>query len=211
MSQFVPDGAAAVPVERRQQLIEYFAGAVKPQSEWRIGTEYEKVAVRREDARAVSFSGPRGIERLLAELAGRFGWVPLHEDGRIVALRGEKASITLEPGGQLELSGEVCDSVHCAQAEFARHIDEIVAVGEELQIAFLGLGMQPVSRVDEIEMVPKKRYRIMFPYMGRVGTLGQRMMTQTATVQVNMDFASEADAMMKMLSLIHISEPTRPY
>ncbi len=198
MSQFVPDGSAAVFVERRDQLIEYFERGIKARPQWRIGTEYEKVAVRREDARAVPFSGPRGIERMLAELADRFAWSPLLEDGRIVALRGDKASITLEPGGQLELSGEVCESVHCAQEEFARHIEEIVAVGDELQIAFLGLGIQPVSRVGEIEMVPKKRYGIMFPYMAKVGTLGQRMMMQTATVQANMDYASEADAMMKL-------------
>ena len=198
MSQFVADGAAAVTVEQRDQLVEYFAAGAKPESAWRIGTEYEKVAVRREDARAVPFSGPRGIERLLCELAVRFGWQPLIEDGRTVALRGERASITLEPGGQLELSGEVCDSVHCAQVEFARHIDEIVSVGEELQIAFLGLGMQPVSRVEEIEMVPKKRYGIMRPYMDKMGNLGKRMMAQTATVQVNLDFSSEADAMAKM-------------
>jgi glutamate--cysteine ligase len=198
MSQFVADEAAAVFIERREQLVEYFETGCKPEADWRIGTEYEKVAVRRADACAVPFSGSRGIERLLTELATRYGWVPLFEDGRTVALRGEKASITLEPGGQLELSGEVCDSVHCAQAEFARHIDEIVSVGEELEIAFLGLGMQPVSRVEQIEMVPKKRYGIMRPYMDRVGTLGARMMAQTATVQVNMDFSSEADAMMKM-------------
>ncbi len=198
MSQFVADGAAAVFVERREQLIEYFEQGCKPRPDWRIGTEYEKVAVSREDASAVPFSGPRGIERLLSELADRYGWVPLVEDGRVVALRGEKASITLEPGGQLELSGEVCDSVHCAQAEFSRHIDEIVGVGDGLQIAFLGLGMQPISRVEQIEMVPKRRYGIMRPYMDKVGTLGKRMMAQTATVQVNMDFSSEADAIMKM-------------
>lgn len=198
MSQFVADGAAAVTVERRDQLVEYFEAAAKPETAWRIGTEYEKVAVRREDARAVPFSGPCGIERLLCELAERFGWEPLLEDGRTVALRGDRAAITLEPGGQLELSGEVCDSVHCAQVEFARHIDEIVAVGDELGIAFLGLGMQPVSRVEEIELVPKKRYGIMRPYMDRVGNLGKRMMTQTATVQVNLDYSGEADAMAKM-------------
>ncbi len=198
MSQFVPDGAVAVQVDRREQLIDYFATAAKPAADWRIGTEYEKVAVRREDARAVPFSGPRGIESVLAELSERFAWEPLIEDGRIVALRGERASITLEPGGQLELSGEICDSVHCAQAEFAQHIDEIVGIGDALGIEFLGLGMQPVSRVEEIEMVPKRRYGIMRPYMDKVGTLGKRMMTQTATVQVNIDFSSEADAVTKL-------------
>lgn len=185
-------------IERRDQLVEFFAASTKPRQDWRIGTEYEKVAVRASDGQAAPFSGPDGIEALLRGLADRYAWQPLLEDGRMVALRGPKASITLEPGGQLELSGELCDSIHCARVEFVRHIDEIVTVGNELGIAFLGLGMQPISTLDEIEWVPKRRYRIMAPHMARVGTLGQRMMKQTATVQVNLDYSSEADAMMKL-------------
>jgi glutamate--cysteine ligase len=198
MSQYIPESTAAPQLERREQLIEYFTAAAKPRSAWRIGTEYEKVAVQRSDGRAVPFSGPRGIEVLLRRMADRYGWEPVEEDGRTVALRGDRAAITLEPGGQVELSGEVCESVHCARAEFEQHIDQIVTIGDELDIAFLGLGMQPVSRVDEFELVPKRRYGIMWPHMARVGTLGQRMMTQTATVQVNFDYASEADAVQKM-------------
>jgi glutamate--cysteine ligase len=198
MSQYVPDAAGAVQIDRYEQLVEYFSAAAKPRSEWCIGTEYEKVAVRRADGHAVPFSGPGGIEALLQRLADRYDWEPILEDGRIVALGGGKAAITLEPGGQLELSGEKCDSIHCARAEFSRHIEEIVTVGGDLGIAFLGLGMQPVSRIDEIEQVPKRRYGIMGPYMQRVGTLGQRMMKQTATVQVNVDYADEADAVMKL-------------
>jgi glutamate--cysteine ligase len=198
MSQYIPETTASPEIERRDQLIEGFVSAAKPPAQWRIGTEYEKVAVRRADGRAVPFSGARGIEALLRRLADRYGWEPVEEDGRTVALGGHKASITLEPGGQVELSGELCESVHCAQAEFAQHIDQIVTVGDELDIAFLGLGMQPVSRPHEFELVPKRRYRIMWPHMARVGTLGQRMMTQTATVQANFDYADEADAMMKL-------------
>ncbi len=198
MSQYVPETSEAVEITRRDQLLEYFAAGAKPRSEWRVGTEYEKVAVRVSDGHAVPFSGREGIEALLQGLADRFEWEPVEEDARTIALRGGKAWITLEPGGQLELSGEVCDSVHCAQAEFSSHISEIVTVGEELGIAFLGLGMQPISRLEEIEWVPKKRYRIMAPHMQRVGTLGQRMMKQTAGVQVNLDYGSEADAMNKM-------------
>ena len=198
MSQYIPDTGVSPEIERRDQLVEAFAAAAKPRDQWRIGTEYEKVAVQRADAHAVPFSGRRGIEALLRGLAERYGWEPVEEEGRTVALRGRKAAITLEPGGQVELSGELCDSVHCAQAEFAAHIDQIVTVGDELEIAFLGLGMQPITRVAEFERVPKRRYSIMWPYMARVGTLGQRMMTQTATVQVNLDYDSEADAMMKM-------------
>lgn len=198
MSQYVPEQGVSAPIERRDQLVESFIKAAKPRADWRIGTEYEKVAVRVEDGHAVPFSGPHGIEALLKGLADRFGWEPMLEDGRTIALRNSKASITLEPGGQLELSGQVCDSVHCAHAEFTEHIAEIVTVGEEHGIAFLGLGMQPISKLDEIEWVPKRRYRIMGPHMTRVGTLGHRMMKQTATVQANFDFGSEADAMNKM-------------
>ncbi len=198
MSQYVPDTGVAEEIRHRDQLLAYFTAAEKPRERWRIGTEYEKVAVRVSDGHAVPFLGPHGIEALLGRMAERYGWKPVVEDGRTVALGGPKASITLEPGGQLELSGEVCDSIHCARAEFAQHIDQIVTIGDELGIAFLGLGMQPISRLDEIEMVPKRRYRIMGPHMERVGTLGLRMMKQTATVQVNMDYGSEADAMMKM-------------
>ena len=198
MSQYIPETGASPDVERREQLVESFVAAAKPPAQWRIGTEYEKVAVQRADGRAVPFSGPRGIETLLRRLAERYGWEPVEEDGRTVALRGRQASVTLEPGGQLELSGQLCESVHCAAAEFSEHIDQIVTVGDELDIAFLGLGMQPMTRVAEFERVPKRRYGIMWPYMARVGSLGQRMMTQTATVQVNLDYAGEADAMLKM-------------
>jgi len=198
MSQYVPDTSAAVEITRRDQLLDYFAAGAKPRDQWRVGTEYEKVAVRVDDGRAVPYSGPKGIEALLNRLADRYEWEPIEEEGHAVALRGGKAWITLEPGGQLELSGEVCDNVHCAQAEFSRHITEIVSVGSELDIAFLGLGMQPISRLEEIEWVPKVRYRIMAPHMLRVGTLGQRMMKQTAGVQVNVDYGGEADAMSKM-------------
>lgn len=198
MSQYVPEQVPTAEIERREQLIEFFQDAAKPRSEWGIGTEYEKVAVRAADGHAAPFSGPNGIEALLRGLADRFGWEPLLEDGRVIALRSPRASITLEPGGQLELSGQICESIHCAHREFSRHIEEIVTVGSELGIAFLGLGMQPLSTLEQIEWVPKRRYRIMAPYMERVGRLGHRMMKQTATVQVNMDYGSEADAMMKL-------------
>jgi len=198
MSQYVADKHASPQIERRDQLVEYFAASVKPREQWRIGTEYEKVAVRRSTGHAVPFSGEQGIERLLMGLADRFGWEPVEEEGRVVALKGAESWITLEPGGQVELSGAICANVHQARRELDQHVDEIVAVGDALDIAFLPLGLQPLSRLDEIEWVPKKRYRIMGPYMLRVGTLGQRMMKQTAGVQVNLDYGSEADAMRKV-------------
>jgi len=196
MSQYVADGSAPILIEAYDQLIEFFSSACKPRANWRIGTEYEKVAVWAATGEAVPFTG--GIEEILRRLGERYAWEPILEDERIVALHGAQASITLEPGGQLELSGEQCDSVHCASSEFAEHLRQIVTVGDELGIVFLGLGMQPISTLEQIEWVPKRRYRIMAPYMTRVGTLGQRMMKQTATVQVNIDYGSERDAMHKL-------------
>jgi len=199
MSDLVQTGAALeAPVSRRDALIEYFATGSKPRSEWRVGTEYEKIGVDRRTGRAARYYGPRGIEAVLRRLADRFGWTPRLVGEHVIALEGRKATITLEPGGQLELSGEACDSIHCAHEELTEHVNEIVTVGDELGLAFLGLGIQPLSPLDDIEWVPKPRYKIMAPYMAKVGTLGHRMMKQTATVQANIDFDSERDAMAKL-------------
>jgi glutamate--cysteine ligase len=184
-------------IERTEQLEEYFHRAGKPREQWRVGTEYEKVGIDRSTGKAISYSGPRGVESILKRLIDRFGWVPEEQDGHIIALSRDNAQITLEPGGQIELSGEPCDSIHCTYAEFTQHIRELLQVSEPLDVVFLGLGMQPVSRLDEIEWVPKKRYRIMAPYMLKVGRLGHRMMKQTATVQANIDYRDEKDAMAK--------------
>jgi len=188
----------AVAIESVDQLVEQFHLAGKPRARWAIGTEYEKVVVDRATGRAAPFSGSRGIETVLRTLAERFDWEPKEESGRTVALVRGGASITLEPGAQLELSGEQCRTLHCTQQELATHVRELVSVGSELGLAFLGLGIQPVSRLEEIEIVPKQRYRIMAPYMERVGALGLRMMKQTATVQANIDYADERDAMRKL-------------
>ena len=196
MSQYVAESGAPILIERYEQLVSYFEAACKPRAQWKIGTEYEKVVVWADSGKALPFTG--GIEEILRRLAERYDWEPIVEDGRIVALHNAQASITLEPGGQLELSGQQCDTVHCAQREFAEHVTQIVTVGDELGVAFLGLAMQPLSTLEEIEWVPKHRYAIMAPYMFRVGSLGQRMMKQTATVQVNIDYASERDAMTKL-------------
>lgn len=184
-------------IEKKEQLEEYFHAAGKPRERWRVGTEYEKVGIDRSSGKAIPYSGPRGVESILKRLIDRFGWEPEEQDGHIIALSRDNAQITLEPGGQIELSGEPCDSIHCTYAEFTQHIRELLEVSEPLDVVFLGLGMQPVSRLDEIEWVPKKRYRIMAPYMPKVGRLGQRMMKQTATVQANIDYRDEKDAMAK--------------
>jgi glutamate--cysteine ligase len=184
-------------IEKNQELEAYFHDSGKPPDRWRVGTEYEKVGIVRGTGQAIPYFGPRGVDRILRELIERFGWEPEEQDGNIIALTRDKAQITLEPGGQIELSGEPCESIHCTYAEFTQHIRELLEVTDPLGIIFLGLGMQPVSRLDEIEWVPKPRYRIMAPYMLKVGRLGQRMMKQTATVQANIDFSDEKDAMAK--------------
>jgi glutamate--cysteine ligase len=185
-------------VESKDDLIRYFQSGAKPRTDWRVGTEYEKIAVRASDGHALPFSGRGGVEHILRLLSERFGYEAESEHGRIVGLKGERAAITLEPGGQIELSGEQCETIHCAYKEFTQHIDQLVQVGHELGVVVLGLGMQPFSSIDEIELLPKARYRIMYPYMARKGRLGQRMMKLTAGVQANLDYGDEADAMRKM-------------
>ena len=135
---------------------------------------------------------------VLRALAERYGWEPVQEAGHVVALQREGTSITLEPGGQLELSGALCPDIHCTRAELDTHVGEVVTVSNDLGLACLGLGIQPVSPLDGIEWVPKPRYQIMGPYMATVGRLGQRMMKQTATVQANIDYLDEPDAMQKL-------------
>jgi glutamate--cysteine ligase len=184
-------------IERKEELEAFFHDAGKTPERWRVGTEYEKVGIERATGKAIPYFGPRGIERILRELIERFGWEPEEQDGHIIALKRNKHEIHLEPGGQIELAGETCENIHCTYAEFDQHIRELLEVAEPLGIVFLGLGIQPVSRLEEIEWVPKKRYRIMAPYMLKVGTMGQRMMKQTATVQANLDFLDEKDAMAK--------------
>ncbi len=185
-------------IPSKEELLEYFGGGSKPREQWRIGTEYEKVAVDARSGRALPFSGPRGIEAILRGLAERYGYEPEDEEGRTIGLNGPASSITLEPGGQIELSGEQCKDIHCSHREFSRHVAELLEVTRDMEVAILGLGMQPASKLNEIELLPKARYRIMFPYMARKGRLGQRMMKQTAGVQANIDYSDEADAMRKL-------------
>ncbi|MFM7144686.1 MAG: glutamate--cysteine ligase [Alphaproteobacteria bacterium] len=199
MSDYVEKGPDALPIESLDQLVGHFERGCKPRSEWTVGTEYEKPAVDRRTGLAIPFDGPRGVETILRAMADRFGWEPQEERGRVVALSREgRGSVTLEPGGQVELSGHNFRTLHETHAELVRHAAELTAVGDDLDVAFLGLGITPFSRLEQIQWVPKARYDVMGPYMLRVGSMGQRMMKQTTTVQVNVDFESEADAMAKM-------------
>jgi glutamate--cysteine ligase len=185
------------PLENKDELIRYFTSGGKPREQWRVGTEYEKVLVSVRDGRALPFSGPGGVEEIMRRLIDRYGYTADDEHGRIIALQGERAPITLEPGGQIELSGEQCETIHCAHKEFTQHAEQLIEIGHQIGATVLGQGIQPVSRIDEIELLPKDRYHIMYPYMARKGRLGQRMMKQTAGVQANLDYSDEADAIRK--------------
>ncbi|HXC50732.1 MAG TPA: glutamate--cysteine ligase [Candidatus Limnocylindrales bacterium] len=176
-----------------------FHAGGKPRDAWRIGVEYEKPVVDAVTGEAVPYEGERGIGRVLESLRDRFPpWKPVYEDTSVIALEDGLSSITLEPGGQLEMSGQQCDSLHCAYEELRRHVREILAVGDDLGIRFLGLGIVPKTPLERIPWMPKQRYRIMREIMGRTGTLGRRMMGQTATVQGNFDYSDEKDALRKM-------------
>lgn len=183
-------------IESRAQLIELFATGEKPRERWRIGTEHEKFVYRRADHRAPSYAEPGGIRDLLAGLT-RFGWQPVTEGDHVIALRGPDGTISLEPAGQLELSGAPLENLHQTCAETGRHLEQVKAVGDELGLGFLGLGMWPDKSRGELPIMPKGRYAIMLKHMPRVGSLGLDMMLRTCTIQVNLDYASEADMVKK--------------
>ena len=196
-----PSSASDAPITDHRQLVEVLASGEKPRADWRIGTEHEKFGFRLDDLRPPEFDGEHGIEALLKGLT-RFGWAPYAEsvDGkppRVVALTRGMASVTLEPAGQLELSGAPLETIHDTCKEVGGHLREVREVADELGLGFLGMGFQPKWKRAEMPWMPKGRYRIMRDYMPRVGGLGLDMMTRTCTVQVNLDYASEADMAKK--------------
>jgi len=191
-----PSHASDSPITDRKQLVEYIASGEKPRDDWRIGTEHEKFGFRLDDLRPPTFDGERGIEALLRGLA-RFGWERVDENGRTIALLRDGVSVTLEPAGQLELSGAPLETIHQTCSEVDGHLREVRSVADELRLGFLGMGFQPKWRREEMPWMPKGRYKIMREYMPKVGKLGLDMMTRTCTVQVNLDYASEADMVKK--------------
>ena len=180
----------------RDALVDYLASGARAQADWKIGTEHEKFGFRSDDLRAPTFDGERGIEAVLKGLQ-QFGWAPVEENGRVIALTRGDASVSLEPAGQLELSGGQLSTLHETCSEAAQHLREVRAVAEPIGLGFLGMGFQPKWRRDEMPWMPKGRYKIMRDYMPKVGALGLDMMTRTCTVQVNLDVASEADMVKK--------------
>lgn len=183
-----------IPIHTDQDLVDYFARGARPAERWGVGAEMEKLVVDARTGEAAAFDR---IEALLLILERKGGWRGVRENGRLIALLGD-SSITLEPGGQLELSGRLCPDVACCHADFANHIAQVVGEAGELGLAFLGLGVQPFTPLERIDSVPKARYAVMGPYMLRTGDMGQRMMKQTAGLQVNLDYTDEADCIDKL-------------
>jgi glutamate--cysteine ligase len=174
------------------------ASGCKPEDRWRLGTEHEKFGYTLDDLRPLPYAGDRSIHAILTGLAEQFHWRPVIENGNPIALLDETgASITLEPGGQLELSGALLDTIHETCTEVNTHLRQVRAICKPLDIAFLGMGFQPKWKPEDMQWMPKARYRIMRDYMSKVGTMGHDMMTRTCTVQVNLDFGSEADMVHK--------------
>ncbi|HOX72685.1 glutamate--cysteine ligase [Dokdonella sp.] len=191
-----PSAVTSDPITRREQLVDYIARGEKPAADWRIGTEHEKFGFRLDDLRPLSWEGPQGIGVLLEGLT-RFGWERVIEKDKLIALLRNGASVTLEPAGQLELSGAPLETIHQTCAEVSNHLTEVKAIADELGVGFLGMGFQPKWRREDMPWMPKGRYAIMRRYMPTVGDLGLDMMTRTCTVQVNLDFSSEADMVRK--------------
>ncbi|WP_207478036.1 glutamate--cysteine ligase [Arenibaculum pallidiluteum] len=193
-----PPSTSGEPITDRRELVAWIEKGFKPAAEWLIGTEHEKIPFRTDDLRPVPYEGARGIGALLEGLT-RFGWEPVREDGRIIALAGPGgANVSLEPGGQFELSGAPLPTIHETEAEIARHLDEVRSVGDALGIGMLALGFSPTWTRDEVPWMPKGRYRIMRDYMPKRGSLGLDMMLRTCTVQVNLDFSDEPDLVKKL-------------
>src|SRR5688572_15779553 len=197
------DGKPAEPqVESREELVAFLEAGGKPKEEWRIGTEHEKFGFHKADLTPVPYEGPSGISALLGEMSRRFGWEPVYEGENVIALKDPKCdlggSITLEPGGQFELSGAPLKTVHDTCAEVNGHLAQVREAGDALGIGMLGLGFSPKWTREETPRMPKGRYGIMTAYMPKVGSLGLDMMYRSCTVQVNLDFADEADMVKKL-------------
>ncbi len=186
------------PIERREQLAEYLEAGCKPKDQWRIGTEHEKFGYCRDTLRPLPYEGDRSIKAVLTGLRDRYGWKPIHEGGNIIGLELNGANISLEPGGQLELSGAPLRSIHETCDEVNEHLREVKSVADEIGVGFIGLGAAPTWRHEDMPLMPKGRYKLMDGYMQTVGETGTAMMRRTCTVQVNLDFASEADMVQKM-------------
>lgn len=194
------DTTDATPVEGRDELVAWLEAGCKPPEKWRIGTEHEKFGFYLEDNSPVPYEGERGIRALLEGMRERLGWDAITDEGRIIGLAeaSGKGAISLEPGGQFELSGAPLVNIHDTCRESNAHLSMVKAVAKELGIGFLGVGASPVWRLHDTPRMPKSRYAIMTAYMPKVGTQGLDMMYRTATIQTNVDFSDETDMRRKL-------------
>ncbi len=196
MSTRTADEANDPIIESRDELVAPMQAGEKPKSAWRIGTEHEKLVYKLGDHHAPSYEEACGIRDMLMALR-QFGWEPVEEGGKVIAMRGEDGTVSLEPAGQLELSGAPLVNLHQTCAETGRHLEQVKAIGAKCGVGFLGLGMWPDKTRAELPIMPKGRYEIMLRHMPRVGTMGLDMMLRTCTIQVNLDYSSEADMVKK--------------
>ncbi len=185
------------PIETKSEMVAWIAAGCKPKSNWRIGTEHEKIGFNSETLHPLPYEGGTSVFAMLEGLK-KFGWQDVIEGGFLIALKREGASISLEPGGQFELSGAPLESIHQTCGEVNRHLREVKDIADQIGAGFLSLGFRPITRLEDVPVMPKGRYKIMRAYMPKVGKLGLEMMFRTCTVQTNLDFSSEADMVKKM-------------
>ncbi len=190
---------------KKNDLTEYFFKGIKPKTNLKIGVEHEKFILNKNNFKPVSYEEHNGIKNILEQLT-TIGWTPLYDDNQqtIIALKRGKESITLEPGGQIELSGAPLDNIHETCEETTNHLKELKKIGNELNFILLGMGVEPNQSLDDIPWMPKQRYDIMKKYMTQVGTLGHHMMKRTCTNQVNIDYSSEEDMVEKLRLMFNL-------
>ncbi len=182
-------------IENKDELVEYFVSGFKTASNWRIGTEHEKFGYFRESLLPINYEN--GIEPILNQIADQHDWARVLESGKLIGLEKNGANVSLEPGGQLELSGAPVESIFETCDEVRDHLDIVRGVADPMGIDFIGLGAAPIWNFEDMPRMPKGRYKLMTDYMDRVGSMGKVMMYRTTTVQVNLDFSSEADMIQK--------------
>ncbi len=181
------------PIESHEQLVDYFRAGEKDEDERGVGTEHEKFVFRRDDLSMIAYDGPFGIESLFERWCEDYDWTPVRERGRIIGLQGHDGGISLEPGGQLELSGDVRRTIHETGGEFDRHMEELAHIaGDEIDV--LCTGLNPFYKPHEVPIVPKQRYDVMRSYLPTRGDLATTMMKTSCTIQANYDYRSEDDA-----------------
>jgi glutamate--cysteine ligase len=181
----------------KAELVEWFEAGAKPMDAWRVGTEHEKFGFIKDGLKPLPYEGEASVKAMLEGLRDRFDWEPIEEAGFLIGLKKNGASVSLEPGGQFELSGAPLKSMHDTCNEVGKHLEEVRQIADPLGIGFLGLGASPLWSMDETPIMPKGRYKIMRAYMEKVGRLGRQMMFRTCTVQSNLDYGSEADMVKK--------------